>query len=209
MNQLGPDALALLDAARDAHDPTPADKARVKLLVAAGIAALPATAEAASSASAPANAAATAAGSGLAVKIGVAVLVTAGLATALYTTRSAPPEQDPVNPPAATAPVAQGAAADTADAPADVDVSTLAEQAGLLAKVRVALGDGDDAQVLEHVDAYDARFPRGMLREEALAARALALCGLDRKGEAKTVAETLRVLAPRSVHLARIDAACK
>ncbi|MEQ9498946.1 MAG: hypothetical protein RIT81_18850 [Deltaproteobacteria bacterium] len=208
MNQLGPDALALLDAARDAHDPTPADKARVKLLVAASIAALPAAAEAASSASAPASAAATA-GSGLAVKIGAAVLVTAGLATALYTIRSATPEQDPVTPPAATAPVAQGAATEAADAPADVDVSTLAEQAGLLAQVRVALRDGDHAAVLTHVDAYDARFPQGMLREEALAARALALCGLDRKDEAKTVAETLRVLAPRSVHLARIDAACE
>ena len=96
-----------------------------------------------------------------------------------------------------------------AAAPAEVDVSTLAEQARLLGEVRVALRDGDHERVLQHVDAYDRRFPNGMLREEALAARALALCGLGDPASGRSVATDLRALAPHSVHLERIDRACR
>ena len=68
--ELGPDARALLEASRDAHDPTAADKARVKKLLAASIAALPAgTAEAATSGSSGGGAF----GLSGAVKVGLAV----------------------------------------------------------------------------------------------------------------------------------------
>lgn len=205
MNDLGPDALALLESARDAHDPTPGDKARVRALLAASIAALPATAEAASSASAPSAAAG---GSALA-KVGLAIVAAAGLAvvgTGLYLSSS---DEAPVSAavPADEAPTVRGEATAVADAP--IDVSTLAEQAQRLAEVRVALRDGAFTKVLEHVDAYEAKFPDGMLREEAVAARALALCGLGRFDEGRAARAVLTGLAPHSAHLDRIDAACK
>ncbi len=209
MTDLGPDARALLDVARDAHQPSAADKARVKALLAASIAALPATAEAASSsASAPAASAGTSAattGSAL-LKIGAAVVAAAGLATAVYVTQLQEPEGAPV--PAVEAPASTAPAEVEPAAEATVDVSTLAEQAQRLAEVRVALRDGAFADVLERVDAYESKFPDGMLREEALAARALALCGLGRGDEGRAAREALAEEAPHSAHLGRIDAAC-
>jgi non-ribosomal peptide synthetase component F len=72
-----------------------------------------------------------------------------------------------------------------------------------------ALLDREQAlSALELLHRHTLRFPKGTLREERLALQVLAACKLGRRAEAKNAETTLRRIAPRSPHLARIAASC-
>lgn len=85
---------------------------------------------------------------------------------------------------------------------------SLAGELALLRSARQALESKDAGGALEQLDAHAARYPRAALRQEALAARVLALCALGRQAEARRTAAQLARLAPRSPHLIRLADSC-
>lgn len=72
----------------------------------------------------------------------------------------------------------------------------------------MALREGDPARALDLAEAHAGRFPEGALRNERLAARALALCALDRRLEAREARAELAARSPGSPLLDRVDRAC-
>lgn len=85
---------------------------------------------------------------------------------------------------------------------------SLAEEVHMLRQARSALDRGEAAQALRLLDAHAARFQHGTLREERLATRVQALCALGLVDSARTAAQELERVAPRSPHLARVRASC-
>jgi hypothetical protein len=76
-------------------------------------------------------------------------------------------------------------AAPSAVAPAPVEESSLLVESKLLGQALHALHQKRDANAaLENLSAYEARFPHGLLGEEAQAARVDALIALSRRSEA-------------------------
>lgn len=92
-------------------------------------------------------------------------------------------------------------------APPVVDES-LAREIALLRRASKALAAGRPDTALALTEEHETTFPRGTLRQERLAARALALCALGRPLEAREAARALEEMAPRSPHLMRIRASC-
>ena len=85
----------------------------------------------------------------------------------------------------------------------------LEEEAALLAEVQGALRSGRAATALAKLESYDRRFPTGMLRAEADAARVFALCGAGRVDKARASAARFVQRYPSSPAAARVQAACK
>lgn len=85
----------------------------------------------------------------------------------------------------------------------------LQDEATLLAEVQGALRSGKPKLALGKLDAYDRRFPRGMLRAEAEAARVFALCASGSAEKARAFAERFVQRHPGSPAVARVQAACK
>lgn len=85
----------------------------------------------------------------------------------------------------------------------------LEEEAALLAEVQGALRSGTAAAALSKLESYDRRFPTGMLRAEADAARVFALCGAGRVDKARAAATRFVQRYPSSPAAARVQAACK
>lgn len=85
--------------------------------------------------------------------------------------------------------------------------SSLAEEARGLAAVHEALRAGDPTLALSRLDAMDRR-PGGVLGEERLVARVLALCGLGRVEEAGAIARRVQKVAPESPLLPRLRGSC-
>jgi hypothetical protein len=85
----------------------------------------------------------------------------------------------------------------------------LEEEAALLAEVQGALRSGKAAAALGKLESYDRRFPTGMLRAEADAARVFALCGAGRVDKARAAATRFVQRYPSSPAAARVQAACK
>jgi hypothetical protein len=85
----------------------------------------------------------------------------------------------------------------------------LEEEAALLAEVQGALRSGNAAAALSKLESYDRRFPTGMLRAEADAARVFALCGAGRVDKARAAATRFVQRYPSSPAAARVQAACK
>jgi hypothetical protein len=77
-----------------------------------------------------------------------------------------------------------------------------------MARARQALQEHDPARSLSLLDDYAAKFPQGVLREEQLATRVLALCALGRDAAAKKVREELERMAPHSPQLGRLRISC-
>lgn len=86
--------------------------------------------------------------------------------------------------------------------------STLSAEMALLREAEAAMNGGDPSRALARLDDLGARYPRGQLREERLAARVFALCAAGRAKEARAEAEQLLREVPGSMHAARIRASC-
>jgi len=121
---------------------------------------------------------------------------------------SAPPEAfvSP-QPDSATPPVAAPAPpARSVKAPSGL---RLEQEAALLAEVQGALRSGQAGTALTKLESYDRRFPTGMLRAEADAARVFALCAAGRVDKARVSATRFVQRYPSSPAAARVQAACK
>ncbi|MDC0666735.1 hypothetical protein [Nannocystis radixulma] len=78
------------------------------------------------------------------------------------------------------------AAADSGSSP--TTSSSLAQEAEALARAQAAIQGGRADEALAVLAAYAQQFPRGVLREEHDALRALALCASDRAAEGRAAA---------------------
>lgn len=85
---------------------------------------------------------------------------------------------------------------------------TLAGELALLRNAREALERGDARAALRELDAHAEQYAAPVLRQEALAARALALCAANRPADARRVAAQLARIAPRSPHLIGLADSC-
>lgn len=86
--------------------------------------------------------------------------------------------------------------------------SSLGDELRLLQAAQSHLRDHQPDQALSILDEHAASFPDGTLKEERLAARILALCGLGRVEQARAEAERFFQSATRSPHAGRIRASC-
>ena len=86
--------------------------------------------------------------------------------------------------------------------------STLREEATLLERAQRALAANSPGLALAILDEHARRFPSGALREEREAASVLALCGLGRVSEARSLARAFVTAAPHSVLVPRLDRSC-
>ncbi len=84
----------------------------------------------------------------------------------------------------------------------------LEQEAALLAEVQGALRSGQANTALGKLESYDRRFPTGMLRAEADAARVFALCSAGRVDKARASAARFVQRYPSSPAAARVQAAC-
>jgi outer membrane protein assembly factor BamD (BamD/ComL family) len=82
------------------------------------------------------------------------------------------------------------------------------EEASLLETARAAIAQGNVGLALSQLDEHRARFPHGALREEARAARVLALCAGGRSREARAAALAFIADNPRSPLVAAMRGAC-
>jgi hypothetical protein len=85
----------------------------------------------------------------------------------------------------------------------------LQDEAALLAEVQGSLRSGQAAAALSKLESYDKRFPAGMLRSEADAARVFALCAAGRVEKARTAAARFVQRYPNAPVTARVQSACK
>jgi len=84
----------------------------------------------------------------------------------------------------------------------------LQEEAKLLSDVQSALGAGQGSKALEKLNDYDQRFPGGVLRAEADAARVFALCQSGRRADAQAAARRFLRRYPSSPSASRVQQAC-
>lgn len=118
--------------------------------------------------------------------------------------RAAAPAQPAFEPPVVEAqPAAPSRPAKSSAAP------RLKEEAALLAEVQGALRGGQAQAALAKLESYDKRFPAGMLRSEADAARVFALCAAGRVERARAAAARFVQRYPSAPVTARVQAACK
>lgn len=236
MTDMSPESKALLEAARAAEPrPTPADKARIKALVAAGITSLPAGAEAASAGAKSAGASGTA-GASLGLKIGGAVLAAGLSVTAYFSLESEPvvapppkveqevkvepqvpvkmeegPEAFPPEPAPdvrrTKAPAApKPKAPKVAPRPQPTSAALLAEEAALIKAAKKAVAGGRFDDALDLVSRHEEKFAAGELRVERRAVKAMALCGAGRPREGRAI---LDALDPEAPYRAGIERACE
>jgi hypothetical protein len=231
MAKLPPDAQRLLDAVRDAADPTPAERARADAalrtaLAAHGVADLPALDAPPGAQPGPSSGAATGAG----VKLGAAAVAAATLALIAVQLRPAP---DPPRPPvpaisarasAPAAPVTTEPAAEHAQPSTDrtapqrvagtrsraraADADALQAEVRLIAEANALLNARRFADALGVLEAHARKFPRGALRAERAALRVLSLCGAGASAQALRERERFLHNEPGSLLAARVRDAC-
>ncbi|XXT20979.1 hypothetical protein WME94_05340 [Sorangium sp. So ce429] len=105
---------------------------------------------------------------------------------------ASPPRSTSAAPRARSAPVA----------PADA----LREQVAIIDRARDALGAGDAAGCLSELDAYDRRFPRSAMGEEATVLRIEALIRLGDRARAADLGQRFLASRPTSPHAAGVRA---
>jgi hypothetical protein len=127
---------------------------------------------------------------------------------------AAPPQTSrPAHPKEAPAP-AQAAIPGAAPVPSAVHMQPAAVPPAIEAETRALrsaladLRDGRADRALASLDAQIARFPEGVLAEERSEARIMALCAVDRTGEAREAAARFLAEYPRSVLAGRVRASC-
>jgi hypothetical protein len=211
----------LVELARAADDPSAAQLLSLHGAVAARIAA-----EGASAASA-AGVGTKAASAGVFVKGLVAASALATAAAGFFALPSTPEPAAPrivvasvaAPPPASLQPLATAVLAPvTAEpsAPAARPASRprssslrLQDEAALLAEVQGALRNGQASLALGKLESYDRRFPGGVLRSEADAARVFALCAVGKADKARAAAARFVQRYPNAPATARVQGACK
>jgi len=220
------DMQSLLDAARDAHDPTAADRARVKSRVAARIGAGAfATTAAVTATSSTARAAVKA---GIAAVVGGTILAGGLWWKSSHEPVPAPPPQKapvvvlPPPPPTPTIDTTPGVPVESlAPVPTvekrvatpqpvvqDSPQSTLEAELALLRDAKKALDDGNATRSLAILDEHQRKFPSGVLVEERASTRVLALCAAGRTAEARTSAHDFLQQYPRSPSAPRVRGSC-
>jgi hypothetical protein len=95
----------------------------------------------------------------------------------------------------------------TSEAQADVEPGDLHAELVALQGVRSAIGAGQPRDALTRLDAYDARFRTGKLREEASVLRIEALAAAGEHRAAQSAADRLLGESPNTVYAARVRAA--
>jgi hypothetical protein len=92
-----------------------------------------------------------------------------------------------------SAPAEAAKSSRTEDAPdasaAEASTRSLAQEAEALARAQAAIQGGRADEALRVLADYAQQFPRGALREEHDALRALALCASDRASEGRAAAQ--------------------
>lgn len=226
MNRLPSDARRLLETARSAADPSPAQRARADAAARArlaqhGMVGLPAL----SSASVHAGPGV----AGSALKLGTGALV---IASAIVALQRPQPDDAPVPPrpsaPAQAAPSALPAPAAASEPMTEpmpmpmpeqksshrVRVATIAPDTGLRAELRLIsnanefLQDARFDEALSVLARHGRLFPRGELRTEREGLRVLSLCGLGATDRTLRARERYLRAAPQSPLAARVRAAC-
>lgn len=227
---MGPFASEIVEAARRAHDPEAADRARVASKLAARIAA-----ESAAGASGS-----TTVSAGVAVKLGVPLLVVALAAGFLLRRDGAgahgpaiepaapahaavepaePAEPSAASPPEVPAETANATPPETVAQPAPAVASVharpqpaaatnLAGEMALLASAQAAIQSGDYPTALAKLDEHQRTYPAGVLGEERTAARVVALCGAGRVAEARLLATAFLARHPSSPLAPRVRSSC-
>jgi len=99
-------------------------------------------------------------------------------------------------------------APEAAEPPAPSPADSLQAERALLAKANAALRDGNPDAALAALGEHQKKFPRGVLEEERAATTVLALCATGRASEGKKSRDRFLTAWPRSVHAARVRAAC-
>ncbi|MGK3990129.1 hypothetical protein WME99_44205 [Sorangium sp. So ce136] len=111
-----------------------------------------------------------------------------------------PPPAAVASPPRSTTAASRARSAPVA--PADA----LREQVALIDRARDALGAGDAAGCLSELDAYDRRFPRSAMGEEATVLRIEALIRLGARARAADLGRRFLASRPTSPHAAGVRA---
>jgi hypothetical protein len=86
--------------------------------------------------------------------------------------------------------------------------SDLSLEARALSLVQRAVREGRSGEALTLLDQQERDFPQGELRQERVAARAVALCAAGRVSEARALAASFLARAPRSPLAARMRSIC-
>lgn len=85
---------------------------------------------------------------------------------------------------------------------------TLAEEIRLVSAAQSALRDNAPERALAALSEHASRFPHGVLRDERMASRVLALCALGDEAQARIVKSELERSSPYSSHLQRLAGSC-
>jgi len=235
MNDLSPQARALLQAARPYDEPSDDDQRRVRSSVLSRVGAGAAIGLAATVSTSTLAASTGTILGGTVAKLGIAMLLAGGISTGAYFathTRSVAPQA--VVETVKAAPPAQGEAAavveapvgiaDTAKAVAESPAPPAARTAG---KVRAPKASGDiegEVRLLEEADAdlrrgdaagalarlgeHASKFPGGALRQEREGMNVVALCQAGRQAEGRAAADRFLSRSSKSALASRIRAAC-
>jgi Tfp pilus assembly protein PilF len=84
----------------------------------------------------------------------------------------------------------------------------LREETAQLRQAQQALRGGQAARAMAMLDEQNRLFARGVLGQERMVTRILALCALGRRGEAQRLGAALERSSPRSPHLATLRNSC-
>jgi hypothetical protein len=114
----------------------------------------------------------------------------------------------PSVPEPAVMPPPRGSLASAAPATSAAPGPALRAELDLLAEVQGALRDHQAARALELIARYDARFPRGSLVNERLAAEVFAACQIGEPARAKRVAALFLQADSTSALAVRVRSAC-
>lgn len=87
-------------------------------------------------------------------------------------------------------------------------VDLLREETAQLRQAQQALRGGQAARALTMLDEQGRLFARGVLGQERMVTRILALCALGRRGEAQRLGAAMERASPRSPHLTTLRNSC-
>jgi hypothetical protein len=86
---------------------------------------------------------------------------------------------------------------------------SLQKELALIGAAQVHLREGEPVRALRLLERHAKRFPKGALRQERSAARAIALCMTGRSEEGQRLARELARSAPESPLATRVSGACR